>query len=122
MKTLTTSKPSKLIATVLIVSCFLIFNTDSFSQESDKWHDQSDELDFGSDNTWLYVSLGVLAAGAITYFIITSSSSDDDSSSSDKDSSEEEKKESGGYFGLESDSKGDVILDSASVKKLIDAR
>lgn len=121
MKNLTNSIINKLFASFLIVTCFLIFNTDCFSQQHDAWDDKSDELDYGSDNTWLYVGLGVLAAGAVTYFIITSSS-DDDSSSSEKDSSEKDKKESGGFFGLESVSEGVVKLDSAFVKKLIDDR
>ncbi|MCB0728577.1 MAG: hypothetical protein R3A12_19385 [Ignavibacteria bacterium] len=119
MKNFTTSKIAKFIATFLIVSCFIIFNAECFSQQQDAWEDKSGELDYGSDNTWLYVGLGVLAAGAIVYFLITSSSDDE---SSDKDSSEKEKKEneSGGYFNIETDSSGVIKLDSAYLKKLID--
>ena len=63
---------SKSVSVVLLVSCFLLFNSDSFSQQTDRWHPQ--ELETGSNNTWLYAVLGVIAAGTIAYLIFKPSS------------------------------------------------
>ena len=112
MKNFTTSKISKLIVSFLIVSCFLIFNADCFAQQN-RWQDKTDELDYGSDNTWLYVGLGVLAAGAITYFIISSSSSDDDDSSNKS----KKKKESGGFTFTNLDPNIVKMADSLLIKR-----
>ena len=75
---------SKSVSVVLLVSCFLLFNSDSFSQQTDRWHPQ--ELETGSNNTWLYAVLGVIAAGTIAYLIFKPSSEKDKPGSTKKES------------------------------------
>jgi predicted permease len=79
------SKLSKPVALVLLISCFVFFNSNCYSQQTDSW-DTSNQV--GNDDasyTWLYITLGVLAAGAITYFIVKPSSTDDSSAQNKKE-------------------------------------
>lgn len=61
----------RVIAILLLISCSALFSESSFSQQTDSWKDKSDELP-GTDLTWMYVTLGVVAAGLAVLFIVNS--------------------------------------------------
>ena len=103
-------KICKPVSLILVFSSLFLFSRDVFSQSASRWKQQ--ELEFGSDNTWLYITLGVLAAGTITYLIINSSSSDD--------SSGEKKKKSENKANSKSDSTKIEKTDTTEIKKLIE--
>ena len=69
-------KLHNLFTLVLIISCLSLFSNQCYSQNVDNWDDQSDELPGTSDNTWIYITIGVVAVAALVYFIFIAPSSD----------------------------------------------
>lgn len=61
---------------VLLISFLFLASNECFSQQSDKWNDQSDDLPGTSDNTWIYITVGVVAVAALVYFVFIAPSND----------------------------------------------
>ncbi len=64
-----------LVSFILLISFLLLASNDCFSQNVDAWHDQSGDLP-GTSNTWIYITVGVVAVAAIVYFVFIAPSKD----------------------------------------------
>lgn len=98
----------KMITVILIFTCFSFFTKNLTAQQADKWHDSSDELEFGSDNTILYIALGAVAAGLAVWYFAFKDSGDD---------KKEKGKTTYGKNNTGKDSTSFIKSDSSSVKK-----
>lgn len=73
----------RLFTFVLLISFLMLASNESFSQQNvDRWDDQSDELPGTSDNTWIYVTVGVVAVAALVYLLFIAPSDDKDNDKS----------------------------------------
>lgn len=97
---------------VLLISFWLLASNECFSQNVDKWNDQSDDLP-GSDNTWIYITVGVVAVAAIVYFVFIAPSND-----KSKDKSSELKNFNSNKFSTFKKDLKNIKSDFSSVKYL----
>lgn len=90
----------------------MLASNECFSQNVDKWNDQSDDLP-GSDNTWIYITVGVVAVAAIVYFVFIAPSND-----KSKDKSSELKNFNSNKFSTFKKDLKNIKSDFSSVKYL----
>lgn len=64
-----------LVSFILLISFLLLASNECFSQNVDKWNDQSGDLS-GTSNTWIYITVVVVAVAAIVYFVFIAPSKD----------------------------------------------